>query len=557
MKRPVIFSLLLLAGMVMLNSCIEDEIPKITETKITADITKTTSWTADKEYVIDGNICVGDGAVLTIAPGTVIKFTANSSLSFGCNSNATIIAKGTAAKPIVFTSSAIVPTAGSWQGLTFYDKTLQNSLMRNCIVEYAGAINQPAIRIIECNIAIDSCVVRKVSNEGIYVTHFENKGGFTSFDWNTFTEIGKHDLRISPNMVHVIGVNNNFSKSVQVEEQFSSSTPRVWKKINVPYVLPDGLTVDGDLTIEAGNVFRFGANAYLYVGYYSESRFVAHGTPENPVLFTSSAANATAGAWHGIVFGNHTLSNTSMKYCIIEYTGKDAKNAVEVLNGINFTNNIIRHHSGIAIGAGQQGYFKSFYDNDITATGHVIKISSLYLPTLGVPNTLKPGNNKGIFVYDDAEYAQPVTWKKQENADFYMDNNVDVNGSLTLEPGSVFKFGADGFLSFGYHSNTTLIAKGTTTQPIIFTSAASTPAAAAWSGLEFYDGNVNTDIAYIQIYYGGKGNVPSLHVLHDTTVKINNSSIFNHGGTKAPAAKHSTAVIQGNSGNSFAWFTYN
>ena len=73
------------------------------------NISTNTTWTSDKVYQLGGRITVMSGATLTIEPGTVIKGEA------GTGSNATallvarggkLMAEGTAAKPIIFTSVA-------------------------------------------------------------------------------------------------------------------------------------------------------------------------------------------------------------------------------------------------------------------------------------------------------------------------------------------------------------------------------------------------------------------------------------------------------------------
>jgi hypothetical protein len=77
--------------------------------KVSANITANTSWTKDKEYHLTTRVIVTNGATLTIQAGTVIKGEAGS----GANATALIIARGakiiangTAAEPIIFTSVA-------------------------------------------------------------------------------------------------------------------------------------------------------------------------------------------------------------------------------------------------------------------------------------------------------------------------------------------------------------------------------------------------------------------------------------------------------------------
>jgi hypothetical protein len=80
-----------------------------TTVRVTANITGTVNWTADKTYILGGRIFVTNGGILNIQAGTVIKGEAGS----GANATALIVARGgkinangTATAPIIFTSVA-------------------------------------------------------------------------------------------------------------------------------------------------------------------------------------------------------------------------------------------------------------------------------------------------------------------------------------------------------------------------------------------------------------------------------------------------------------------
>lgn len=78
--------------------------PATTETINGGDITTNTTWTKDKVYLLnDGYVYVTNNATLTIEPGTVIRGTGKGTLII--SRGAKLIAKGTLAEPIVFTSN--------------------------------------------------------------------------------------------------------------------------------------------------------------------------------------------------------------------------------------------------------------------------------------------------------------------------------------------------------------------------------------------------------------------------------------------------------------------
>jgi hypothetical protein len=87
----------------------------------------TVTWTKDKEYLIEGFVYINDGQVLTIEPGTVVRFRpgqAENASALIVSHGGKIIANGTNTEPIIFTSEAddLVGSVGKdesglWGGL--------------------------------------------------------------------------------------------------------------------------------------------------------------------------------------------------------------------------------------------------------------------------------------------------------------------------------------------------------------------------------------------------------------------------------------------------------
>ena len=136
---------------------------------LTGNITADMTLTADTLWILDGLVVVKDGATLTIEPGTTIAAYdgtgANSSYMI-IDKGSKIIADGTKAKPIVFTSTKVVldgeeAAVGQWGGLT--------------IIGHAGnsQVNpyevNPAFTADATNMADSSGIIRnvKILNSGI------------------------------------------------------------------------------------------------------------------------------------------------------------------------------------------------------------------------------------------------------------------------------------------------------------------------------------------------------------------------------------------------------
>lgn len=95
---------------------------------ITGDVTASTTWTANKIYVLKGNVFVTNNAILTIEAGTIIKGDKATKGALVITRGAKIMAVGTADKPIVFTSSVAAGARkeGDWGGVILLGKAQNN-----------------------------------------------------------------------------------------------------------------------------------------------------------------------------------------------------------------------------------------------------------------------------------------------------------------------------------------------------------------------------------------------------------------------------------------------
>ncbi|MEI6948026.1 hypothetical protein V9K67_12585 [Paraflavisolibacter sp. H34] len=96
---------------------------------LTGKINKDTVLRANNTYLLEGMVYMTNNATLTIEPGTTIKgaYTASKVGGLVITRGARINARGTAEKPIVFTSSAASPHAGDWAGIVILGKAKVNA----------------------------------------------------------------------------------------------------------------------------------------------------------------------------------------------------------------------------------------------------------------------------------------------------------------------------------------------------------------------------------------------------------------------------------------------
>ena len=95
---------------------------------LSGKITTDTTLKAINTYVLDGLVYVKNGATVTIEPGTLIKGSYRDPIGgLVITKGAKLIAKGTADKPIVFTSNSPSPRSGDWAGIVMLGKASTNS----------------------------------------------------------------------------------------------------------------------------------------------------------------------------------------------------------------------------------------------------------------------------------------------------------------------------------------------------------------------------------------------------------------------------------------------
>lgn len=247
-------------------------------------------------YLVQGNLRVEAGGVLTVAPGVEMRF----AVGAGLEAIGPLHARGTPDEPI-----RLIPAVAdqTWDGVFLSsggtDPATRHEMAH--IVQIGGGGVFP-----RANISVDNGAVAEISaakilsatEDGIFTrrggvahvraTHFQGNGGFA---------INISDASANPEL-HSLTAGGNGQNRIAIGGGLMSGDHR-WEAAGLDYQIYGLARVaqDGILTVDPGATVRVEQNQGLEV--FGELR--ALGTALNPVTFTpSSATGRAAGWWDGI-----------------------------------------------------------------------------------------------------------------------------------------------------------------------------------------------------------------------------------------------------------------
>jgi len=284
------------------------------------------------------------------------------------------------------------------------------------------------------------------------------------------------------------------------------ATAETWTAADSPHLVPADLTVSATVTIEACAVVRIADDRSINVR--AGGSLVAAGMPDLPV--TIERADPTA-SWASIAaLGGGTLSFTHTN---ITGGGDPLNRVIDLAGAIDVAGSApptagILHVDHVSI-SGSESNGVNLHDGggfdasstDLTITGSVVAPIVTFARHVGtIPSGTYTGNTEDAIVIrgtggpeaiaeDATMHARGVPYRVGLAANAVLDVvNVNAPPTLTIEPGVKLKFTTGSTLRIDPASGTTpaagtLIAAGTLVDPIIFTSAADTPAAGDWFGI--------------------------------------------------------------------------
>jgi len=484
-------------------------------------ISQNGSWNeVNKVYRIDGNLSieasvvwnkgitieVDDGAVisiagngsLTIREGVTLRFGAGAYLSAGEYTVGSLLVQGTDSLPVQFLPAATSQYWGYDAGATNMDGSggiwigdyaAGTTSIAHCIIDHATS----GIFVKKGYFPISDCAVSSSKYYGIEFADGAGPADTAAFCRDTIRNCGSYPMVIPAASIGRLSGDCSFSGNGKTAVKATSASDvesdAVWRKQDVPYLFVSrtdiGAIAGATVTIRPGAAFLFETGAYIEVGYTNPGALIADGTAQEPISFANSTAgtywgyetNAPGDGSGGLWFGSHTTSLTSLNYCTFARatTGIYAEGAHLAISNSKIS---VCKYYGIEFGsdAGPLDSASFLYDTCTSNGTYGIKISAAQLSRLSGIGSVSGNTVGGIFVDangSNGDIEQTGTWKKQDSP-YVVHGTIDIGSiagdSLIILPGAQFRFTDDSYIEVGLGNPGALIAVGTVSDSISFTS---------------------------------------------------------------------------------------
>lgn len=332
--------------------------------EVDGTISSNTTWTTGNVYVVD-SVTVRENVVLTIQPGTIIKFESEGELRV----SGTLLAEGTAQAPIIFTSfrddsvggdtngdgSATTAIAGDWRGMYF----LSSGVGRFQYVQagYGGRFYDAIISSIGDNLFLDNVTLHDSSALGLQVG--SNVRQLT---------VQKVNFAANAQTAALISVSSllSFTLAGNICNDNGIDGLRIVGNFNNPFVLGNpgcplipsfselatAPEIRRTLTLAPGTIFKMDS------GIRVTGTLIAEGTAVAPIIFTSlrngdiagdtngdgAATSPAPGDWRSVLFLSGSVGR--LQHVQMSYGGDDGAMLSVFADAFDLNNVTINESSG-------------------------------------------------------------------------------------------------------------------------------------------------------------------------------------------------------------------
>ncbi len=507
-----------------------------------------TTWHSQNAPFILSFVTVAAGTTLSVEPGVVVEMVKRESSDSTLTIRGVLIARGTAAAPIIFTSAAPQPQPGDWRSIAFTGTGTAGSVLEHALVFYGGSgLLSPGsvVATAGASPSILRSTIAQSGQNGIYSDDVSRPDVLNcTFAGNLLfaASVPAEGAALVSNAAFATGQAGIEIRGNSFGHVLSITRPTIWPYESVPYVLDNGaVTVTASLVIEPGTVIELGElNRFVITG-----TLLAVGQPDNPIIFTDIPSSGPSAIGGSIVLSGQSASHSAFQY-VGFFHGYDQLVSVDGGAAPTIADSLFAQAAGTGI------YVDATSHPSITdcvfagLTRDAIEVPGDAAD--GVRGTLLGLGQAGIAITGSV-ITHSTTWHRQD-APFTIagSETVVAGATLTIEQGTV--------VAMEHHQSSggllwirgTLLARGTANEPITFTTDAPVPQPGSWEGL-FFDGKRASDsrMDHTIIEYGGSVDYVAgmVYIGDGASPAITNSSILNSSSGGIVVSSTSTPTIRG------------
>jgi RHS repeat-associated protein len=538
------------------------------QTDVVGILSASTTWTlAGSPYRVRGHVTVAEGVTLTIRPGVRVVHAPQ----MGIFVDGTLLARGTAAQPIIFTS--VNESRNSWRGVQV--RNAGSATLEHCRIGFAGYWeNAGVLKTGSGALHLRHSEIHDTNGDGLRIA-----AGYSAFvsAHNTFRNHAR-GVRVGLNASfddNTSDFENNSAQDVHLDGGIITSEV-VWNLKPAYSLFLSGHTTVGAnsrLRIRPGTVVKPSAQSGLFV----DGTLEISGTAKEPVYFTdwsddtvggdaNGNGDATAPAvngWRGLQIQNN--GSATLDYTHLAYSGY--WNNVGLLKtgsgDLTARHVSIRHVNGDAFrvenNTGRVRVEQSVFTTskaglrlkqagDFAATACTFADHTEY----GVIQEINDGFDYSANTYTNNTLANlginsgtltaETTWHANASPIRVLGHyTVHTNATLTIDPGTRVEVAQH----IGLFVDGTLQAQGKATRPIVFTGV--TESRNAWRGIQVRNAGSAT-LAHCRIGFGGywenagvlKTGSGALHLTHSDIHDTNGDGLRIAAGYSAFVSAHNT-----------------